>query len=131
MADLSSLVCSSNSYLGCVCVCANKAVLGSREGKLRVWDLTNPRDTPAAIQDNTPMTTLETPHQGDVRVVGFNPNYLMLVTASEELVSFLFERNDSMFPGFLIVLEKPVYKSRRFQATSILKLFLTILLFPL
>ncbi|KAI9320959.1 WD repeat-containing protein 82 [Dichotomocladium elegans] len=58
---------------------------GTREGGLCMWDLDKPASTAGAIHDNRPMVTLKTPHSENVRVFGFNPNYMMFVTGSDEL----------------------------------------------
>lgn len=61
--------------------------IGGRDGKLYIWDIENPASTAGVIQDNTPMTALDTPHTDNLRVFGFNPYYMMFVTGSDELVS--------------------------------------------
>lgn len=63
--------------------------IGGRDGKLYIWDIENPNPASAAgvIQDNLPMTALDTPHTDNLRVFGFNPYYMMFVTGSDELVS--------------------------------------------
>ncbi|CDH51128.1 wd repeat-containing protein 82 [Lichtheimia corymbifera JMRC:FSU:9682] len=58
---------------------------GGRDGKLYIWDIENPASTAGVIQDNTPMTALDTPHTDNLRVFGFNPYYMMFVTGSDEL----------------------------------------------
>ncbi|KAI9499599.1 WD repeat domain 82-like protein [Zychaea mexicana] len=58
---------------------------GGRDGDLHIWDLENPANVAGPIHDNRPMCTLTTPHAGNIRAVGFNPQYMMMVTASDDL----------------------------------------------
>ena len=83
--------------------------IGGRDKTLRLWDLENLASTVGPIHDNLPMHTFETPHSENIQVAGFNPQYMMMVTGADDLVSinffpflFLFssyDKNDPLFPG--------------------------------
>lgn len=101
--------------------------IGGRDGKLYIWDIENPASTAGVIQDNTPMTALDTPHTDNLRVFGFNPYYMMFVTGSDELVSigslslFFFhpQSNDCCSPILPRKMEMLVYVGRRFHSLYI------------
>ena len=66
---------------------------GSQDGRVHIWDLSDPENLPSPSPPGTdpavlkPVFSLEG-HPGASRCVRFNPRFMMLVTAGSELVRF-------------------------------------------